>query len=137
MTKDMPKQKETVQEFCHRILPVVQAAADGHAIQTLADGEWCTKRMGGFMPDQEYRIKPPHRSDTPDGVTYQPKGSMCANCAFKRRNCSRFNFSYMPVIESIGNTRIVKCVLFERAVKQNRKTLIDNAIAKAKLLNNR
>lgn len=130
-------EKETVQEFCQRILPVVQAAADGHAIQTLADGEWCTKRMGGFMPDQEYRIKPPNRSDTPDGITYQPKGSMCVNCALKYCDCSHFNFSHMQVIESMGNTRIVKCVLFERAVKQNRKTLIDNAIAKAKLLNNR
>lgn len=42
-------------------------------------------------------------------VTYQPKGSMCCNCANWFRDCSHLPFRNMPIIESQGNIRVVKC----------------------------
>ncbi len=54
-------------------------------------------------------------------IQYQPKGSMCAVCAHKDRNCSDLLFEYMkPVIGSfdvqtktkLQKVSVVKCAEF-------------------------
>lgn len=47
-------------------------------------------------------------------ITYQPKGSMCCNCTHWSRDCSRLPFETMPVIEKVGNVRVVKCHEFSK-----------------------
>jgi hypothetical protein len=55
-------------------------------------------------------------------VTYQPKGSMCCNCSHWFRDCSHLPFKTMPVIESQGNIRVVKC---HEYIKPNDETKSD------------
>ena len=52
-------------------------------------------------------------------LRFQPKGSMCACCAFKYNDCSGLDFCAMlPIMKVIkdedGTTMIVKCSEFKR-----------------------
>lgn len=47
-------------------------------------------------------------------LLYQPKGSMCAACKHKMRDCSKLPFADMPVILKHDGVKIVKCKEFER-----------------------
>lgn len=44
-----------------------------------------------------------------EGVTYQPKGSMCLNCHWAFADCSGKDFSSMKPLERNGEVIIVKC----------------------------
>lgn len=48
-------------------------------------------------------------------LPYQPKGSMCAACKHKHRDCSKLPFSEMPVMLKHDGVKIVNCKEFERA----------------------
>ncbi|SUB64029.1 Uncharacterised protein [Plesiomonas shigelloides] len=50
-------------------------------------------------------------------VHYIPKGSMCAVCKQKNRDCSHLDFERMKVITDYGWDKIVKCTEFERCQK--------------------
>ncbi len=43
--------------------------------------------------------------------SHQPKGGMCASCAWARRNCESLEFESMPVIGKDDSTgaKIVRC----------------------------
>lgn len=47
-------------------------------------------------------------------MTYQPKGSMCANCTKKSQDCSKLDFSKMRPIELYHDVYIVRCSEFKR-----------------------
>ena len=51
-------------------------------------------------------------------LKFQPKGSMCAVCADKHKDCSGINFYKMPVIDTDRNEEhtvmIVACKYFKR-----------------------
>ena len=47
--------------------------------------------------------------------THHPKGSMCAACKHKLRDCSKLPFSTMPVMLVYDGVKVVKCKEFERA----------------------
>lgn len=47
-------------------------------------------------------------------ITFQPKGSMCAACKHKMRNCSQLKFYEMAVILKHEGVKIVKCMEFRR-----------------------
>lgn len=47
-------------------------------------------------------------------MTYQPKGSMCANCTKKNEDCSKLDFSKMRPIEMYHDVYIVRCTEFKR-----------------------
>jgi hypothetical protein len=53
-------EKETFQEFCARILPIVKAGVDGEAVQVRCevDGEWLNKKECSFTSSLSYRTKP-------------------------------------------------------------------------------
>jgi hypothetical protein len=44
---------------------------------------------------------------------YQPKGSMCMNCAKQKENCSHLKFDTMPVIQRTNHWVIVKCTEYD------------------------
>jgi hypothetical protein len=45
------------------------------------------------------------------GRSHQPKGGMCAACAWARRNCEGLKFEAMPVIgkDESNGAKIVRC----------------------------
>ena len=45
---------------------------------------------------------------------FHPKGSMCAACKNALEDCSRLDFSSMPVIQSYDSTHVVRCSEFKR-----------------------
>jgi len=47
-------------------------------------------------------------------ITHHPKGSMCAACKHKHRDCSKLPFAEMPVMLKYDGVKIVKCKEFER-----------------------
>lgn len=47
-------------------------------------------------------------------MTFQPKGSMCAACSHRHRNCSSLPFASMSVLAREGRTIIVRCTQFQR-----------------------
>lgn len=49
-----------------------------------------------------------------DNKIYQPKGSMCANCANKHRDCSGLRFSDMPKLGEYNGSVIVRCSEYRR-----------------------
>lgn len=57
MTKDMLEPKESMQDFCRRILQVVRAASLGKAIEYKCGDEWIEGDVSSFHRDSEYRIK--------------------------------------------------------------------------------
>lgn len=59
---------ETLQQFCQRILPVVQAGAEGKAIEekgSSGNGIWDGKISTLFLPNYEYRIAKPKATPLP------------------------------------------------------------------------
>lgn len=44
----------------------------------------------------------------------QPKGGMCKACILRYQDCSKLDFSGMPVIQKDKEVRIVKCSNFAR-----------------------
>lgn len=50
--------KQTQQQFCQRILPIVTAGANGETIEYKSGQTWVEKDGSGFHFDAEYRIKP-------------------------------------------------------------------------------
>ena len=46
--------------------------------------------------------------------SYQPKGSMCANCVRRFRDCTHFEFSEMPVLKKDDHVMIVRCLGFNK-----------------------
>lgn len=51
-------------------------------------------------------------------LPYQPKGSMCAACENKHKNCSELPFSKMPVMAVHDGVKIVRCTSFKRESNQ-------------------
>jgi hypothetical protein len=52
---------------------------------------------------------------TTNTLHYQPKGSMCAVCTNKLKDCSKLDFKSMGVLSKMGDdTIIVKCTDFDR-----------------------
>lgn len=49
-------------------------------------------------------------------INHQPKGSMCAACKHKMRDCSKLPFSDMPVRLKYDGVKIFKCKEFKRGV---------------------
>ena len=47
-------------------------------------------------------------------IFYQPKGGMCVVCKNSNADCSKLDFSKMPIIEKSGSIRVVKCSGFEK-----------------------
>ena len=47
-------------------------------------------------------------------MTYQPKGSMCAKCEHKHRDCSKLPFSKMRKHEVAGDVTVVICNEFSK-----------------------
>ena len=45
---------------------------------------------------------------------YQPKGGLCFNCVNKRDDCSHLPFKNWPVIEQVGNVKIVYCKAYKK-----------------------
>ena len=45
---------------------------------------------------------------------YQPKGSMCAVCVNKLKDCSKLDFKSMGIMSKIDDTIIVECTEFDR-----------------------
>lgn len=43
---------------------------------------------------------------------HHPKGSMCAACKHKDRDCSKLDFAKMPVMEKYNDKVIVRCLEF-------------------------
>lgn len=59
---------ETLQQFCHRILPIVQAGAEGKDIESkcLRDADdWGSHEARLFLHDYEYRIAQPKATPLP------------------------------------------------------------------------
>lgn len=54
-----------------------------------------------------------------NGITYQPKGSMCMACTMRNSDCSDKPFNAMPVIKKDGKVNIVKCTYFKSQATQN------------------
>jgi len=47
-------------------------------------------------------------------VNFRPKGSMCMACEKVKQDCSKFEFSKMPVIGTDKDgVKVVKCVRYE------------------------
>jgi len=47
-------------------------------------------------------------------MNFRPKGSMCMACEKVKQDCSKFEFSKMPVIGTDKDgTKVVKCVHYE------------------------
>ncbi len=47
-----------LQEWCKKILPVVQAAANGEEIEVCVYGKWVEAKASAMSSSNEYRIKP-------------------------------------------------------------------------------
>jgi len=45
---------------------------------------------------------------------YLPKGSMCAACVNRLKDCSKLDFKSMASMSKIDDTIIVKCTEFDR-----------------------
>lgn len=57
---------ETLQQFCQRILPVVQAGAEGKEIESyIGGGHWTEKSCRTFNYDVEYRVAKPKATPLP------------------------------------------------------------------------
>jgi hypothetical protein len=47
-------------------------------------------------------------------LNHQPKGSLCINCKNRKNDCSSLPFSSMPVIETVGEIKIVYCKFYNK-----------------------
>jgi hypothetical protein len=45
-------------------------------------------------------------------MNHQPKGSMCATCRYKHKNCKGLDFASMPPHQKQGDTIVVICSKF-------------------------
>ena len=58
-------------------------------------------------------------------MEFIPKGGMCKVCANCNRDCSRFDFELMPVIERAHDLVVVRCSEFWRKASPKRDAIAD------------
>lgn len=59
-------------------------------------------------------MREPQQHDNQPARSHQPKGGMCATCAYRAGDCSNLAFEQMPVILVLDGLSIVRCTQHHR-----------------------